>query len=147
MLNTVRSCRAEADTRVRTRKAAWHPCQEALRSWRGGIHGMVKFAWSRPAALRLAREIGVLAALSREPAVPFLPKVVASSTDPVLLVTRLVPGTSLFQVVDAIDRDCAGRQLARFLAALHHPSASARPGRCRQARLCPTPAAHHHGPA
>ncbi|GAA2683037.1 aminoglycoside phosphotransferase family protein [Streptomyces lunalinharesii] len=86
----------------------------------------VKFAWSRPAALRLAREIGVLAALSRAPALPFLPDVVASSTDPVLLVTRLVPGASLFQVVDAMDRDCAGRQLARFLAALHHPSAGER---------------------
>jgi Phosphotransferase enzyme family len=35
------------------------------------------FAWSRPAALRLAREIGVLTALAREPKVPFLPEVVA----------------------------------------------------------------------
>ena len=45
--------------------------------------------------------------------------VVVSSTDPLLLVTRLVPGASLFKVVDSIDRDRAGRQLARFLAALH----------------------------
>src|SRR5262245_15537253 len=51
---------------------------------------IVKFAWSRPAAVRLAREIGIVTALGREPKVPFLPRVVASSTDPVLLVTRLV---------------------------------------------------------
>jgi aminoglycoside phosphotransferase (APT) family kinase protein len=83
---------------------------------------LVKFAWSRPAALRLAREIGVLTALAREPRIPYLPEVVASSTDPVLLVTRLVPGTSLFDVVDSVDPDRAGRQLATFLAALHHPA-------------------------
>ena len=55
---------------------------------------LVKFAWSRPAALRLANEIGVLTTLGREPEVPFLPEVVAGSTRPVLLVTRLVPGAS-----------------------------------------------------
>ncbi|HEY3556637.1 MAG TPA: aminoglycoside phosphotransferase family protein [Kribbella sp.] len=84
-----------------------------------GERHVAKFAWSRPAALRLAHEIAVLAALSREPAVPFLPKVVASSTDPLLLVTELVPGTSLFEIVDVIDREQAGRQLARFLGELH----------------------------
>ncbi len=83
---------------------------------------IAKFAWSHPAAIRLAHEIGILTALTREPAVPFLPEVVASGTDPLLLVTRLVPGASLFEVVDSIDRDCAGRQLARFLAALHQPT-------------------------
>jgi hypothetical protein len=54
--------------------------------------------------------------------VAYLPDVVASSTDPVLLVTRRVPGQTLFEVVDSIDRDDAGRQLARFLAGLHHPA-------------------------
>jgi aminoglycoside phosphotransferase (APT) family kinase protein len=88
-----------------------------------GERFVVKFAWSRPAALRLVREIGVLTALAREPRVPFLPEVVASSTDPVLLITRLVPGVSLFEVIGSIDRDRAGQQLARFLAALHHPAA------------------------
>src|SRR5215468_6988438 len=91
-----------------------------------GEQFIVKFAWSRPAALRLATEIGILTALGREPRVPFLPEVVASSTDPVLLVTRLVPGVSLFEVIDSIDRDRAGQQLARFLAALHHPAARQR---------------------
>ena len=55
-----------------------------------GDRFFVKFAWSRPAVLRLAREIGVLAALGREPKVPFLPEVVASSTDPLLMITRRV---------------------------------------------------------
>jgi hypothetical protein len=32
-----------------------------------GWRFIVKFAWSRPAALRLAHEIGVLTALTREP--------------------------------------------------------------------------------
>src|SRR5215472_3158297 len=74
---------------------------------------VVKFAWSEPAALRLAREIGILIALGCEPRVPFLPQVVASSTDPALLVTRLVPGVSLFEVIGSIDRERAGQQLAR----------------------------------
>ena len=99
----------------------WHSGSEPL-----GDRFIVKFAWSRPAALQLAHEIAVLAALAREPAVPFLPEVVASSTDPLLLITRRVPGTSLFEVADSIDRDRAGRQLAWFLVALHHPAARQR---------------------
>jgi aminoglycoside phosphotransferase (APT) family kinase protein len=95
----------------------WHSGSEPL-----GDQFIVKFAWSRPAALQLAHEIAVLAALAREPAVPFLPEVVASSTDPLLLITRRVPGTSLFDVADSIDPDRAARQIVRFLAALHHPA-------------------------
>jgi len=91
-----------------------------------GERFIVKFAWSRPAALRLTREIGVLTALGREPKVPFLPEVVASSSDPVLLVTRLVPGESLFEVISSISCERAGQQLASFLAALHHPAARQR---------------------
>ncbi|WP_433023321.1 phosphotransferase family protein [Kribbella sp. CA-294648] len=82
---------------------------------------VVKFAWSRPAALRVAHEVAILAALGRA-RVPFLPEVVASSTDPVLLVTRLVPGEALFDVVGSVDRDDVGRQLAEFVAALHRPA-------------------------
>jgi aminoglycoside phosphotransferase (APT) family kinase protein len=66
--------------------------------------------------------------LAREPEVPFLPEVVASSTSPLLLVTRLVPGATLFEVVNSIDRDRAGRQLALFLAALHQPALRTRVG-------------------
>ena len=91
-----------------------------------GDQFFVKFAWSRPAALRLSREIGVLAALGREPRVPFLPEVVASSADPLLMITRRVPGTSLFEVADSIDGDDAARQVVRFLATLHHPAARQR---------------------
>ncbi len=104
---------------------------------------VVKFAWSRPAALRLAHEIAVLGALG--PAVPFLPEVVASSTDPLLLVTRLVPGTALFDVVNAIDRDRAGRQLAQFLGELHQAATRERVeaavGDLAPARLQPATAA------
>ena len=107
-----------------------------------GDRFFVKFAWSRPAALQLAHEIGVLAALAREPAVPFLPELVATSTDPLLLITRRVPGASLFDVVDSIDRDRAARQLVRFLAALHHPAtrrrAEAAVGTLTGAQLPPT---------
>ena len=99
----------------------WHSGSVPL-----GERFFVKFAWSRPAALRLAREIGVLAALACEPKVPFLPEVAVSSTDSQLLITKRVPGKSLFEVVDSIDRDLAGRQLASFLAALHHPAARQR---------------------
>src|SRR5215469_17969827 len=107
------------------------PAGKQDRQWHSGTvpigdRFFVKFAWSRPAALQLAHEISVLAALAREPAVPFLPEVVASSTDPVLLITRLVPGSSLFEVIGSVDRDRAGQQLARFLAALHHPAARQR---------------------
>jgi aminoglycoside phosphotransferase (APT) family kinase protein len=91
-----------------------------------GDHFFVKFAWSRPAALRLAWEIGALAALACEPKVPFLPEVAASSANPLLMITRRTPGTSLFEVADSIDPDRAARQLVWFLAALHHPGARQR---------------------
>jgi Phosphotransferase enzyme family len=84
-----------------------------------GEQFIAKFAWSRRAALRLAHEIDILTALARESAVPFLPEVVVSSTDPLLMLTRRVPGATLFEVIDSIDRDRAGNRLARFLAALH----------------------------
>jgi len=89
----------------------------------------VKFAWSEPAARFVRHQISVLEALGREPAVPFLPEVVASGTDPLILVTRRVHGSSLFKVVEAVNRDDAGMQLARFLAALHSDQARLRVGR------------------
>jgi aminoglycoside phosphotransferase (APT) family kinase protein len=92
----------------------WQTSSAAL-----GEDFFVKFAWSRAAARFVLHQISVLGALGCEPAVPFLPEVVASSTDPLILVTRRVRGSSLFKVVDSIDTDHAGLQLARFLAALH----------------------------
>jgi aminoglycoside phosphotransferase (APT) family kinase protein len=79
----------------------------------------VKFAWSEQSARRLLHQIRVLAALARDPAVPFLPEVAAAGTDPLILVTRRVRGSSLFAVAGSIDRDHAAGQIARFLAALH----------------------------
>jgi aminoglycoside phosphotransferase (APT) family kinase protein len=108
-----------------------------------GERFVAKFAWSHPAARRIANEIGVLTALAREPRVPYLPEVVASSTDPLLLITRRVPGVSLFDVAGSIDRDRAGQQLASFLAALHHPAARHRAeaaiGKIIGAQLPPAP--------
>lgn len=88
-----------------------------------GGDAVAKFAWSREAAGRIAHEIAVLTALAGE---PFLPEVLAASVDPVLLITRRVPGASLFAVAGAIDPDVAGRQLAAFLTALHAPATRAR---------------------
>ena len=54
----------------------------------------------------------VLAALAREPAVPFLPEVAASSTDPLLLITRrLRPG--------AYDRHVSRTPLLAIVLALN----------------------------
>jgi thiamine kinase-like enzyme len=92
----------------------WRSSSAAL-----GEDFFVKFAWSGPAARRVLHQIRILEALTREPAVPFLPEVVATGTDPLILVTRRVRGSSLFRVVDSINRDHAGMQIARFLAVLH----------------------------
>ena len=80
---------------------------------------VVKFAWSQAAARFILHQITILETLALEPTVPYLPEVVAAGTSPLILVTRRVRGTSLFEAVDRIDRDHAGGQLARFLAALH----------------------------
>ena len=84
---------------------------------------VAKFAWSRPAAVRLAHEIAVVTALA---GVPFLPEIVASGADPVLLVSRRVSGVSLFAAAPGLDPERAGGDLARFLAALHDPATRAR---------------------
>jgi aminoglycoside phosphotransferase (APT) family kinase protein len=99
---------------VSGRDPQWQLASAAL-----GPHYVVKFAWSEPAARLVRHQIQVLAALAAPPAVPCLPEVVAAGADPLILVTRRVPGTSLFAVAGSIDRDAAGRQLAVFLAALH----------------------------
>lgn len=94
-------------------------------SARIGDDFVAKFAWSELAARRVAHEIGVLTALQRLDHISALPTIVASSLDPVLLITRRAAGTSLFDIVDTIDRDLAGRQLAQWLVALHRESTKA----------------------
>jgi aminoglycoside phosphotransferase (APT) family kinase protein len=101
---------------------------------------VVKYAWSRPAAERLAHEIGVLLALDRSQ-VPFLPEVVAASLDPVLLFVRRVAGSSLFRVVESIDRDQAGEQLASFMAALNSETTRDRLTRAGARLAAPVPQA------
>ncbi|HSZ39388.1 MAG TPA: phosphotransferase [Trebonia sp.] len=91
-----------------------------------GEQYVAKFAWSETAARRVRHQILVLQALAAEPAVPFLPEVVAASTDPLIMVTRRVPGTSLFTVAGSVDPDHAGAQLSRFLATLHGDQARRR---------------------
>ena len=99
----------------------WQSSSAAL-----GEEFFVKFAWSEPAARRVLHQIRVLEALTREPAVPYLPQVVASGTDPLIMVTRRVRGASLFTVADTINLDHAGLQIARFLAVLHGEEARRR---------------------
>jgi aminoglycoside phosphotransferase (APT) family kinase protein len=106
---------------VSGRAPQWQMTSAAL-----GDDYIVKFAWSQEAARFIRHQIAVLGALAREPAVPYLPEVAAAGTDPLILVTRRVPGTSLFPVAGRIDRDAAGRQLARFLTALHGQDARRR---------------------
>ncbi|HEX3813257.1 MAG TPA: phosphotransferase [Mycobacteriales bacterium] len=91
----------------------------------GDTH-MAKFAWSEVAARRTRREGRVLQALhALAPDLP-LPEVVASSADPVLIVTRIVPGRPLTPAGIAAHSDAGvdsiATDLARFLAALHDPS-------------------------
>ena len=99
----------------------WQSSSAAL-----GEDFFVKFAWSETAARRVLQQIRVLEALAREPAVPHLPQVVASATDPLIMVTRRVRGASLFTVADSINLDYAGMQIARFLAVLHGEEARRR---------------------
>ena len=75
---------------------------------------VVKFAWSQAAARFILHQITILETLATPP-----PEVAAAGTSPLILVTRRVRGMSLFDAVDRIDRNHAGEQLARFLAAPH----------------------------
>ncbi len=98
--------------------------------WRSGsavVGGafVAKFAWSQQAAIRIRREGQLLRALQSAAPDLQLPGVVAVSADPVLLVTRIVPGEALTSSgVAALDDAGSARvaaQLARFLARLHDP--------------------------
>jgi aminoglycoside phosphotransferase (APT) family kinase protein len=85
---------------------------------------VVKFAWSRPAALRVCRQAQVLDALrAATPRLP-LPSVVAVSRDPAMLVLRWVSATPFFELrhlIGPAERVRVARDLATVLAELHDP--------------------------
>jgi hypothetical protein len=87
---------------------------------------VVKFAWSKVAAERLWHEAQILQTLIREtPGGLRLPDLVATSRDPVLVVTRLVPGRPLtYDMVGALAPsgvDRIAEEVASFLSHLHRP--------------------------
>ena len=84
----------------------------------------VKFAWSRPAAERVWHEARILKLLGAHSTALRVPRVVAASDDPALLATEWIAGEPLtIELVGMMDSrrlaDTA-RELARFLADLHH---------------------------
>ncbi|HEY1487457.1 MAG TPA: aminoglycoside phosphotransferase family protein, partial [Micromonosporaceae bacterium] len=85
---------------------------------------VVKFAWSRPAALRICYQAEVLGALrTAAPELP-LPEVVTVARAPAMLVLRWLPATPFFEVrelIGAAERDSVARDLAAVLAELHDP--------------------------
>ncbi len=87
---------------------------------------VAKFAWSQPAAARVHREGQVLVALRSTAAHLPLPEVVATSADPVVVITRLVAGGPLaagaLGALDDARSDRIAAQIAGFLAALHDPT-------------------------
>lgn len=97
------------------------------RYWRAaarvGEGHVAKFAWSADAAVRLDHELTVMERLRElAPAVP-LPEVVAASRDPLLLITRYVPGVPCSgPPLDEGSTDTIPVQLAEALAALHAPA-------------------------
>lgn len=88
-------------------------------------HVMAKFAWSPLAADRVYREGQIMLRLRCYAPHLRLPEVVATSSDPVLVVTRLVPGSPLTRErIAALDRagvDRAAAEISTFLAGLHDP--------------------------
>lgn len=87
---------------------------------------VVKFAWSEPAARRIAHERRLLEALAEANLGLRVPAVVAAASDPVLLVTRLVPGDPLsWEAANRLSgqpRRQLVEDLASFLAVLHDPA-------------------------
>jgi aminoglycoside phosphotransferase (APT) family kinase protein len=128
---------SEASVRAALREVAPTLAQETLvrrdrpittnpAHWHGSAvidSHVVKFAWSEAPARRLLHEARMLEALLRSaPELP-VPRVAASSADPVILVTRRVPGISL--PIGALLKERRLRlasDLGRFLADLHDPA-------------------------
>jgi aminoglycoside phosphotransferase (APT) family kinase protein len=85
---------------------------------------MVKFAWARPAALRICYQAQILDTLrTATPRLP-LPEVTAVSCDPAMLVLRWVSAVPFFEVrhrIGSAERDKVAGDLATVLAELHDP--------------------------
>jgi len=90
---------------------------------------VVKFAWSQSAAQRIVHEGIVLVALASGSPGLRVPKVVATSVSPALLITERVSGvpltTETASHLRGERRDCLVADLADFLAGLHRPAALA----------------------
>jgi aminoglycoside phosphotransferase (APT) family kinase protein len=90
----------------------------------GGAY-VVKFAWSEPAARRIAHEARLLEALANAELGLAVPVVVAARTAPAILITRLVPGEPLsWEAANGLSgrpRRMLVEGLAHFLAVLHDP--------------------------
>ena len=99
----------------------WHSGSAVI----GGAF-VAKFAWSKVAARRTQREGQLLLALRSAAPHLQLPELLATSSDPVLIVTRIVPGAPLTGAGIARLEDARSVQvaadLAAFLAWLHDPS-------------------------
>jgi aminoglycoside phosphotransferase len=84
---------------------------------------IVKFAWSEPAAERVWHEAQVLRVLDSQVPALRTPRVIASSDDPVLLVTKWVKGAPLthgqLATADRPWLEDAASDLAEFLGELH----------------------------
>jgi aminoglycoside phosphotransferase (APT) family kinase protein len=94
-----------------------------------GDDHLVKFAWSEPAAKKLWREARVITALGQLRPALRVPVVESVSSDPVLLVTRRLPGGPIWPAdISAMSRremvDLAAR-IAELLASLHAPPVQA----------------------
>lgn len=87
---------------------------------------VVKFAWSEPAARRIAHEGRLLEALAKAELGLPVPVVVAAVAAPALLITRLVPGEPLsWEAANGLPgppRRKLVEDLAHFLAVLHDPA-------------------------
>lgn len=86
---------------------------------------VVKYAWSEPAARRIAHEAQLLEALAHAQLGLPVPAVVAAATEPALLITRFVPGEPFsWEAANGLSGKPRRRlveDLAGFLAILHDP--------------------------
>jgi len=117
--------------------------------WHGGSAVLdnklvAKFAWAEPAAERVWHEARILRVLGSYPALR-TPRVVATSSDPALLVTEWVAGDPLtYEHVGRSDRlwlERTASELALFLADLHRPEVLAAVSREMGPMTTPVPQA------